>query len=167
MNWINSDLQLYMDGEANSKTKAWIEKYFAFKARIRRVFGPANEESMAESIIQRLKQTKSAAEYSTTFQHYAAKTSWNNDAQMSIFKRGLKDNVQDELMRYGGTIEDIEDLMKTAIELDDKLHQRSIEKNEGRGRFTGRAIWGYGNRGHRDSWGQKQGDPMKLDVLKP
>ena len=70
-----------------------FEEYVTFKAQLRKHFGPANEASMAESIIQRLKQTTSAADYTTTFQHYAALTDWNDGAQMSIYKRGLRDNV--------------------------------------------------------------------------
>ena len=151
LTYVNSDIQSYMDDKASDKAEKWIEQYPLFKARMRRIFGPANEESLAESVIQRLRQTKSAADYTTTFQHYAAKTEWNDKAQMSMFKRGLKDNVQDELMRYGGTISDLEDLMKVSIELDDKLHQRSIEKSErSGGRFTGRATWGQNRQGRRD-----------------
>ena len=124
--------------------------------RIRQVFGPANEELVAEGVIQRLSQTKSASDYATTFQHYAAMTEWNDEAQMSMFKRGLKDNVQDELMRYGGSVDTIEDLIQIAIELDDKLHQRSIEKQESKGRNTGRVTWGFNHlkratQGRRDS----------------
>ena len=82
---------------------------------------------------------------------------------MSMYKRGLRDNVQDELMRYNGEINDMDDLTEAAIELDDKLHQRAIEKRGGSG-FAGRTTWGSGPRGGRDSYGQR-GDPMELDVL--
>lgn len=169
LNWINSDLQKYLDGDADEDIKKWMEKYSLFKKKIQLIFGPANEEANAESIIQRLKQTKSAADYATSFQHYAAMTNWNDEAQMSMFKRGLRDNVQDELMRYSGEIEDLGELMKASIELDDKLHQRSIERRENQGgRFTGRSTWGSGSRGNREPWGNDmRGDPMELDVLKP
>lgn len=74
-------------------------------------------------------------------------------------------------MRYGGSIEDLDDLMKVSIELDGKLHQRSIARQETRqgGRFTGRVGYGYSQPSRRrDSWGQDvQGDPMELDVLTP
>ena len=53
-------------------------------------------------------------------------------------------------MRYNGEINDMDDLTKAAIELDDKLYQRSIEKR-GESRFTGRTTWGQGTRGGRDS----------------
>ena len=34
-----------------------------------------------------------------------------------MFKKGLKNNVQDELIRYGGSVDTIEDLIQIAIEL--------------------------------------------------
>ena len=51
LSWINTSLQEYMDGDANKETTAWIEKFSLFKERIRYIFGLANEESIAESII--------------------------------------------------------------------------------------------------------------------
>lgn len=93
LTWVNTDLQKYMDGEAEDETKAWIERYAPFKARMRRVFGQANKELIAESLIQRLRQKKSATDYATTFQHYASMTEWNDEAQMSMYRRGLEDNV--------------------------------------------------------------------------
>jgi len=167
LNWINSRLQQYLDGDADKEETKLFEEYPTFKASLRKHFGPANEASMAESIIQRLKQTTSAADYTTTFQHYAALTDWNDGAQMSMYKRGLRDNVQDELMRHGGKIDDMDDLTEVAIELDDKLHQRAIEKRGGVGGFTGRSTWGSGPRGGREPWGRDRGDPMELDVMNP
>ena len=146
-----------MDDEASDEAEKWIEQYPLFKARMRRIFGPANKESLTESVIQRLRQTKSAANYTTTFQHYIAKTKQNDKAQILIFKRGLKDNIQDELIRYRGIINDLEDLIKVLIELNNKLYQRSIEKLErNRGRFTGRATWGQNRQGRRNLQGQDQ-----------
>ena len=45
-----------------------------------------------------------------------------------MFRRGLKDNVKDELMRYRGRIDNLGELVKVAIELDDQLYERSIER---------------------------------------
>ena len=188
--WIAPDLQKYLDGDMyetetqKDGTKRRVksdectdfEDYGKFKKRIRAVFGPANEKLIAESVIQRLKQTKSAADYATTFQHFAAQTNWDDEAQMSMFKRGLRDDVQDELMRYGGSLDDMEDLTRAAIEMDDKLHQRRVEKQENKGRFTGPvSISHYGerynsyqrNRRDRGARDYEQGDPMELDVMTP
>ena len=38
-----------------------------------------------------------------------------------MFKWGFKDNIQNELMRYGGKIVDIKDFIKVFIKLNNKL----------------------------------------------
>ena len=41
---------------------------------------------------------------------YAVKTKWDNNALCTIYYRGLKDNVKDELMRYGGDVSTLAEL---------------------------------------------------------
>lgn len=41
-----------------------------------------------------------------------------------MYCRGLKENVKDELIRSGGLFQNIEQLIKEAIEIDDKLYER-------------------------------------------
>ena len=48
---------------------------------------------------------------------------------MTIYKRGLKENVKDELIRYRGVINNLEQLIKTTIDIDDKLYKRAREKH--------------------------------------
>jgi hypothetical protein len=47
---------------------------------------------------------------------------------MTMFRRDLKDNLKDEIMRDGKFISDMFDLIEVAIDLDDKLYERAIEK---------------------------------------
>jgi len=47
---------------------------------------------------------------------------------MTMFRRGLKDNLKDELMRDGKSISDMFDLIMIAIDLDDKLYERAMKK---------------------------------------
>jgi len=83
---------------------------------------------------------------------------------MVMFRRGLKDNVKDELMRDGRRNNDLDDLIKTAIDLDDKLYERGIEK---RHNIRVRGSAGYVP---RRSWTTKRnesvdrGDPIELDA---
>ena len=46
-----------------------------------------------------------------------------------MYYRGLKDNVKDELLRYGAAQDILERLIKAAIEVDDKLYERTIERH--------------------------------------
>jgi len=76
----------------------------------------------------------------------------------------LKDNVKDELIRDGRTNKDLDELIRTAIDLDNKLYERNIEK-----RYNIR-IRGSAGYVPRRSWTTKgngsfnKGDPMELDA---
>jgi hypothetical protein len=99
-----------------------------FKRELRRVFGTFNEEQIAKRVIQHLTQRTSAAEYAARFQEYANLIKWDDVALMTMFRRGLKDNLKDEIMRDGRSISDMFDLIEVAIDLDDKLYERAMEK---------------------------------------
>jgi len=81
-------------------------------------------------VIQHFTQRKSAAEYSTQFQQYSARTDWDDKALMTMYQRGLKANVKEELMRVeaGAVIDDLETLMKTVTRIDDRLYELAMEK---------------------------------------
>ena len=168
LNWINTDIIKYIDNDnPDSNIKEQMEDFGKFKKRIRMIFGPANKKALAESIIQTLRQTISASDYSTVFRYYTAKTDWNNDIQISIYKRGLKDNVQDKLIRYEirARIDNLDDFIKVSIGLDDKLYQRNIEKRE-KGGFAVRQTWKE-LKGDRDAWGTTRGNLIQLNTLIP
>ena len=45
-----------------------------------------------------------------------------------MYRRSLKENVKDELIRAGIKIESLDDLIRITIEIDDNLYKRSIER---------------------------------------
>ena len=45
-----------------------------------------------------------------------------------MYRRSLKENVKDELMRASIKIEDLNNLIRTSIEIDDNLYERAIER---------------------------------------
>jgi hypothetical protein len=47
---------------------------------------------------------------------------------MTMFRRDLKDNLKNEIMRDGRSISDMFDLIEVVIDLDDKLYERAIKK---------------------------------------
>ena len=68
---------------------------------------------------------------------------------MTMFRRGLKDNVKDELIRDGRRIDSLERLIEAVINIDNKLYERVIEKrfNDLRSRvgtYTGRLEYRRG-----------------------
>ncbi len=47
---------------------------------------------------------------------------------MTMFRRGLKNNLKDEIMRDDKFISDMFDLIEVVIDLDDKLYERAMKK---------------------------------------
>jgi len=45
-----------------------------------------------------------------------------------MFRRDLKNNLKDEIMRDGKFINDMFDLIEVVIDLDDKLYERAMKK---------------------------------------
>lgn len=158
--WMRPYLNKHMGSDAEDKASVapMFSNFNVFKAQIKTIFGTANETSIAIRMIQQIRQTASASDYAAKFTEYAQVTGWDDEAKMEMFRRGLKDNVKDELMWHGGAIEDLQDLIKAAIEIDDKLYDRSMEK---RRNFVPRDK-GFYNSGGRQR--QDRGDPMDLSV---
>jgi hypothetical protein len=51
----------------------------------------------------------------------------DDDALITIYRRGLKSAVKDELIRTRVKIEILEELIRETINIDDKLYKRKIE----------------------------------------
>jgi hypothetical protein len=74
-----------------------------------------------------------------------------------MFRRGLKENVKDELMRNSSIIDSLDILIRTAIDIDDKLYKRAIEKKHN---FNPRGSFGF-NSGIKNNCSR---DPMDLSA---
>jgi len=139
-----------------------LERIFAslraFITKIRSIYGVSNDQKVAIRQIQHVIQKASASQYTAKFTEYAATTGWDDNALRTMYYRGLKDNVKDELMRYRADQSTLLNLMKAAIEVDDKLYERTIEKKHNQG--TGRS--GYAT----NSWtgGQRRRDPDAMEI---
>jgi tRNA U34 5-carboxymethylaminomethyl modifying GTPase MnmE/TrmE len=75
-----------------------------------------------------LTQRTFAIEYAARFQEYANLIEWNDVALMMMFRRDLKDNLKNEIMRDGRSISDMLNLIEVAIDFDDKLYERAMKK---------------------------------------
>jgi hypothetical protein len=172
--WIKPFLDIYLEGCPDKKEDEggynewkeiahWLESWIEFKLKVRSIFGVSDATETAVRKIQDLRQVKSAAQYAATFQQIGARTNWDDNALMAMFRKGLKDGVKDELMRYGGDVTTLDELVQAAIGLDDKLYNRAMEK---RRRFPEPRKGYYGG-----TFGKKQprtsqySDPMELDTL--
>jgi hypothetical protein len=127
--WANPIIRRYMDtsvvDRANEKL---VEDWDAFKKKMQENFSPIKESMVAEQKIQTLRQTHSAADYTTQFQQYATAIEWDDNALMRMYRQGLKPTVRRELMRSGATLETLDALMAEAIRLDNDLYELALEE---------------------------------------
>ena len=138
--WIKPFVQQYNAGEAPDEVDVWMKDFDAFKEQIKPVFGVFNEVSSARREIQRIKQTKSAADYAAEFQQLAAHTDWDDTALSTMFRQGLKPKIKEELMRTGASTDTFNALVNTAIDIDVKLYELQLElRDDPRARATNSA----------------------------
>ena len=124
--WMKPALQKLLNEEEEGTEM--FERFDNFKKEMQKVFDNAHEKQTAEQLIQHLQQKTSAAEYFMRFQEQSWLIKWDDNALMTMYQWGLKDNVKDELMRHEVMIKTLKELMKAAIEIDDKLYKRAMKK---------------------------------------
>ena len=95
---------------------------------MREVFSPFKEDVIAEQKIQKLRQTKSAADYTTEFQQYKTLIDWDDNALMRMYRQGLKPAVRMELMRSGSSLKTLNELINEAIRVDNELYKLKLEE---------------------------------------
>ena len=77
-----------------------------------------------------------------------------------MYYRGLKDDVKDKLMRLGASYDTLEEIIQDAIEIDDKLYERKIEKRYN-GQYRGRSSY---NPTSQTRGSRRDPDAIELDV---
>ena len=75
-----------------------------------------------------------------------------------MFRRSLKENVKDELICSSSIIDTLDILIRSAIDIDDKLYERAIEKKHN---FNPRGTFGF-NGGLKNNY--SAGDPIDLSA---
>jgi hypothetical protein len=131
--WAKPFMKAKLQGDDDANVfKSWEH----FKGASATIFGISNEVSQAVRVIQNLRQKGSCAEYAAKFQEYAQLTDWDNVALQEMYRRGLKEEVKDELMRYSARTDSLNLLIQASIEIDDRLYERRMEKKyDGKGRY--------------------------------
>jgi len=124
--WLKSNLKKYLNN--GSDLSEIFISFSIFKRELRQVFGIFNKKKIAKQVIQYLQQKISAADYAARFQKYVNLANWNNTALIAMFKRDLKNNVKNKLMRIGAKIDSIQVLIEISISVDNKLYKQNIKK---------------------------------------
>lgn len=135
--WMKPHLTKYL--ATRRDPEGMFTDYTVFQRKFKELFGISNEVARATRDIQNVRQERSAAEYAAKFREHSNLLGWDNESLMVMYRRGLKENVKDELARYEVTRDEgkfliLTDLINKSIELDDVLYDRTMEKKyDGKG----------------------------------
>ncbi len=105
----------------------WMTSYRLFAEQLCKVFGELDFAYTAAHRIRALRQTGSAIAYVADFRRYASHLSWNEHALISQFLDGLKEPLQDELIRTDFP-KKLDPLIEDAIRIDSFRHQRDVQR---------------------------------------
>ena len=141
---------------------ALLLDYNAFKCELKNLFDDPHAQRHACTALKRLRQGKfSVTSYSARFRHLAFQTGFNDVAKMDIFRCGLNDEVKDVLSTSLEDSEDLEALIKLAVKIDQRLHDRRLEKQSNRS-FNG---FSEKHRRYNPPGTQTGPAPMELDAM--
>ena len=93
-----------------------------FKEKIKRIFEIFNENTIAERIIQEIKQWKSVSDYTAVFMKYIDCIEWDDKVKQFIFKDKFKIKMFIKLIYYDAVIKNLNNLIKIIIKINDKLY---------------------------------------------
>ena len=100
-----------------------------FANALTRMYGDPNLEATSERLLNKLKQTGSAAWYLAEFQRLSQYIKWNDSALYNRFYEGLTDDIKDEIAKYGRP-KTLVDLQNFATSLDGRMYDRYLEKRD-------------------------------------
>jgi transposase InsO family protein len=158
LSWFSSILEFTPDRLSN---------YFDFVLELSSLFGDPHAKRHACDALKRLRQSKfSVLSYSTKFRGLAFQTGYNEDAKMDLFRSGLNEEVKDVLATSLQDPETLEELISLCIKIDQRLHDRRLEKrfarpfsHSDRFRHPSRTSGSPGN-----SFVQAETSPVPMDL---
>jgi Ty3 transposon capsid-like protein len=107
----------------------WMRDFSLFADELTKVFGDPDKLGNETYKLRKLRQTGSAAAYAAEFQRLASRLSWNDAALVSQFFDGLKDSVQDELVKTDYPTK-LEGLIPIAVRIDNLQHHRASRRGQ-------------------------------------
>ena len=105
-----------------------------FDKKLDKLYGDYRKALNAERELIALKQKGLVVDYVAAFYGLAAKIDWDEVVLVATFYSRLKDDVKDEFARID-RLEEIQNLINKAINIDDRQYQRKIER-KGQGNLT-------------------------------
>lgn len=108
-----------------------------FEFDIRTAFGDPDAKATADRAIMALRQQGNITKYTAEFRRLMADLTYNDAAYIPIYRRGLAEEIKDELARRDDP-DSLEDLISMATKIDSRLYARKMEKQgKGTARHSG------------------------------
>ncbi|QRV83805.1 Retrotransposon gag protein [Ceratobasidium sp. AG-Ba] len=150
--WAKPLLRKILDEEPHEYLANWN----ALKNAFLLAFSDPMKKERAIQNIHKLQQTGSAQHYVTAFRTLMQELDWDEHAFIDVFKKGLKNNVQQELLKATITQDtstfSLEKWMEVSIRIDDLL-------------FTGRSLRDNGSSGNQDRKFQTRTTQAKVGIV--
>ena len=124
--WFKSTLHKYLND--NEDEESLFINFENFKKEIHCVFRKTNKTMTAVCIIQHLKQQTSTFNYTARFKKYLQLSRWDDETLIIMYHHELKDNVKNKLMHDRHMIDNLNELIKTAIKINNKLYKRVMKQ---------------------------------------
>ena len=105
-----------------------LDDFDEFLRALSASFGGLDDAHNAVSLLTHLVQSQSVSNYAAEFKCLSPLTGWNDAALSYQFYQGLKNNVKDELARCARP-ENLSKLIESAISIDNRIHERILERN--------------------------------------
>ncbi|QRW03516.1 Retrotransposon gag protein [Ceratobasidium sp. AG-Ba] len=150
--WAKPLLRKILDEEPHEYLANWN----ALKNAFLLAFSDPMKKERAIQNIHKLQQTGSAQHYVTAFRTLMQELDWDEHAFIDVFKKGLKNNVQQELLKATITQDtstfSLEKWMEVSIRIDDLL-------------FTGRSLRDNGSSGNQERKFQPRTTQAKVGIM--
>ena len=127
-------ISLLTGGALEWATAVWeqggdnIEDFTSFEALFKAVFQhPAEGLEVGEQLLKLEQGDRTVADYSLVFRTIAARSGWNDRSLLTVYRRGLKPDIQSELACRDDDLT-LDQLMELAIRLDNLLRTRGVPR---------------------------------------
>lgn len=110
-----------------------LQSYARFTEELTSNLGDPDRLRTLTRELQSLKQTASAAAYSSKFYNISSYLSWNDSALKDQYYTGLKSEVKDALAYANVDPATLKELSDLAIRLDNRLHERRMDNTRASG----------------------------------
>ncbi|OQE16980.1 hypothetical protein PENSTE_c022G07598 [Penicillium steckii] len=130
--WLEPYVREYYEkdsSEWSTTAQNIFNSYNNFKNHLERTFGDIDAKKTAERKLQRIRQTGAASAYTAEFMQQAAILGWEDYALIPYYDHGLKPYIKDELARIDRP-ETMDKLIDIVVRIDNRLHDRQMEKRE-------------------------------------